>query len=162
MDTVGDAAEHIGVAVLCCAGNGSTLCQSKGLSAAAEYMACRATVGELLQRINSQKAAGVGPSTRSPATSTGGAGTAAAAALPAGDVTMSRDGRPAGVSAAASSKVRTRRSRCACLNHWASGTSQLLSLAAVPQHAKVHHATMPAHASCVPGMRQLVSMHLWF
>jgi hypothetical protein len=94
------------------AGSGSSVCQSKGLSAAAEYMACRATVGELLQRINSQKAAGTGPSSRSPATSTGGAGTvagapaaAAAAAAAAGDTVFSRDGRQTGVTAAAG-KVR--------------------------------------------------------
>jgi hypothetical protein len=84
------------------AGNGAgpRLCQSKGLSAAAEYNACRATVGELLQRINSQKAAGVGQSTCPPAaaSSTAGAGvTATTQAAAARDTVFCRDGRlPAG------------------------------------------------------------------
>lgn len=75
-------------------------------------MACRTTVGELLQRITSHKAAGIGPSARLPATSTGGAGTRTTAAAPAaaaGDTVFSRDGRQAGTAAAALGAGKVRR-----------------------------------------------------
>lgn len=81
--------------------------QSKGLSAAADYLACRSTVAELLQRVNSQKAstsaAGVPPLAArtshqvvTAAAGAAGAGLhAAAAVLATGDTSFSRDGRPA-------------------------------------------------------------------
>lgn len=78
---------------------------SKGLSAAADYMACRATVGELLQRINSQKAAASAsvqqlarmvttpPKAASPGSSRAVTPAAAVAGLAGRDTVFSRDSR---------------------------------------------------------------------
>lgn len=69
--------------------------QSKGLSAAAEYMACRATVGDLLQSINSHRTAALQP----PAARTTATSPLVAAMAPAGDTVFSRDGSRSGCAA---------------------------------------------------------------
>lgn len=78
------------------------------MSAAADYMACRATVGELLQRINSQKAAASAavqqlartvttpPKAAAPGVTRASTPAAAPAGLASHDTVFSRDSRLSG------------------------------------------------------------------